>query len=1265
MGKELKRMRYFDGLLLDASCYQLDQDYQRRLLQNHNCYMHTSGIIAGLEVTPYIASLNDDQHTLSDIVCNVVTEDGQKTYRVPENIQESKSCEVIVSEGMALDVIKEDGISRQIYIFKDQPDSKVNLSVHPANKDIYIYVKYAEEDGKQKEDKQFINGYEQSIHTLERGCLGHDENKPEDENKNIIIGKVKLGLANSINTKISTTLYQKDEVGSIKPTTLPDNEITIITNEAFKETTTHETLTKRTEKETGNKIIDMTVTLTDEDTKLKTITNTITTLNDVDNIITKVETITKGKEKKIVTTKTTTIDKDESTKEVTVKTDGQTTDVEDKSKIFWTTNGTVVETTNIAGNVYTKKTDITTTEGTTKTIIDELAEKIQNVNTGKPEIKTKGTNTVTSIAETKDSNGTVVETKEITTVTEIDKTTTTIEDTIGQHKSKTEGASTVTTKTTVKNNNPGEQSITESDVKTVKIDIEETTILDNGLPIKIITITNEDDTKTIKTTTVTKSIVSVVDETVGIATKTNTVETKVEIVDKVSNIKESFTPTIETITDKKPTNELAADIICDAIVKPIKYVKEISCFDSSGNSVRKYSGPSGTELTIGKMIFKMSNQNSGMPFIRTYEEAKKIGLEVESPFTNFTGSVKVNGDLIIKGQLKDSNGGIGGELQVSNSYIQVNSKTDEWKLRDGGLQVYRGETKESPDACLRWSEKRKKWQVGYMYKDANNTNIDVNFYDLAYGDRWENLINHSLVDDLHKHSMLFDSHNVVALEAKETGELLTYRNLSLNDNTMWLRSSGNTNHGLGWYGTGKTFANIAVDGPVLFGLNGGILGTSENGQKAVITWNSNGNVGIGVKSPIDDRLELAGTLKILSDTNPIRFTSNWTGIKNPYLKDAEISNDTSKYQALTIVGNSSAGIKDISGNLIRRVAIWDRLDVNGYLYVNGDMHVSSAIKPSAGDGANGIIFPSDPGGGSGDSAWLKYYARTGEACNLEIGTSNDSNDNICLMTSGNVGIGTYKPADLLDVNGNMRVLSGTNPIRFTSSWDGASSLVSNQAEICNDISREKALILIGNKSSGRRKVSVWDDLYVNGSLTLNGDLKTQCAITPSAGRGENNGISFPKEYNGDSGDSAWIKYFSDELRGGRENMTLEIGIGNDPGDGRYNGAGDRIRLHASGGVWVDGYFYYSSSRELKENIKELPTDKAKTILNGLNPVAFNFIGDTEKTTLGFIAEEVPAEVAALDQKAISPMEIVAVLTSVVKDQRKLISELQQQVESIS
>lgn len=1258
MGKELKRMRYFDGLFLNKDDYKLDQDYQRRLLQLHNRYMHTNGIVAGLEIVPSIATINKEiisdpqsKIQLSKVECRVVTEEGVEVYHVPEGYKEPKLCEVVIQEGMALNQViltdeetkSTESISQQIYICKNHPDSIIDLSGYAVNKDIYLYVDYLEEDT----EKELIRGREQFKHVCERGHIGHSDAKPEDEATNIVLGKVTLGLSSRVDTSINGTIDGKDINEIIKrETTLgqvaENNDGIIGKLEKSFDAANNKYLIKFS---SGSVQTTETISADIDDVTQEPKSKEIVTI-DGDKEKTITITVDTKKIEGVLTTTKKTVD------QINQKVDGSDT-------VLWKLDETIVETTDEINKLHSKKTDCIVTEGNIQKVIAEIAEDIEVE--GKKAVKTTGTITVTETVEINDDTTTESVTKEIVTVTNIDNITfSSTDETTGQKKNITTGKNTVTTKDSSTNDSSTDTN--QSNTKIIDINIEET-IVNSGNQTKSVTISKEIDSEKTKIIRVEKNIVKEEDSRLGIVTKSTTIKTSGQTLEKSGKVVELIS-TENTEVEKAALNNISVNVEYEKVTTSVKFVQEVSCFDADGIPVKKYSGPGGNELTIQKMVFKNSNESGEMPFIKTLEEDKKIGLEVDSPFTNFTGSVSVKGDLIIKGNLIDNGTGDSSddsELSISNCYVQVNSKPQttavQWKLQNGGLQVYRGETKESPDACLMWSEKRRRWQVGYKYKDENENDIDVGFYDIAYGDKWENLVNRSIADDLHMHSKLYSNSNKIALEINKSGELSINENLSLNDKNIWLRSDGNTNHGLGWFGTGKTFAGIAVDGPVLFGLNGGILGTTENGQKPVITWNSSGNVGIGVKNPTDDKLELGGTLKILSDTNPIRFTSSWTTREAAFSRNAEISNDTTNNKALIIVGNRSAGEE-------RRVAIWDRLDVNGYLYVNGNTQITNAIRPSAGSGLNGIIFPNDPGGGGWDSAWIKYYPQSGEACTLEIGTSNDYNDNISLFASGNVGIGTRDPADKLDVYGNMRVLSGTNPIRFTSAWDGTSSLVNNQAEICNDSTRYKSLILVGNKSSGRRKVSVWDDLDVNGSVTLNGNLNTVCAIVPSVGSGPNNGISFPSEYNGDKGDSAWIRYFSDPLRGGRENMTLEIGIGNDPGDGRYNGAGDRIRLHASGGVYVDGYFYYSSSRELKENITKLSTDKAKMILNGLNPVAFNFIGDTEKTTLGFIAEDVPKEVAAVDQKAISPMEIVAVLTSVVKSQRKLISELQQQVESL-
>lgn len=97
----------------------------------------------------------------------------------------------------------------------------------------------------------------------------------------------------------------------------------------------------------------------------------------------------------------------------------------------------------------------------------------------------------------------------------------------------------------------------------------------------------------------------------------------------------------------------------------------------------------------------------------------------------------------------------------------------------------------------------------------------------------------------------------------------------------------------------------------------------------------------------------------------------------------------------------------------------------------------------------------------------------------------------------------------------------------------------------------------------------------------------------------------------------------------------------------------------AGGVWTD-----ASSRALKENIRELNAHQAKEALEALNPVQFTFKADSEEEHVGFIAEEVPDLVATKERNGLSPMDIVAVLTKVVKEQQEAIDTLQKRLASL-
>jgi len=100
--------------------------------------------------------------------------------------------------------------------------------------------------------------------------------------------------------------------------------------------------------------------------------------------------------------------------------------------------------------------------------------------------------------------------------------------------------------------------------------------------------------------------------------------------------------------------------------------------------------------------------------------------------------------------------------------------------------------------------------------------------------------------------------------------------------------------------------------------------------------------------------------------------------------------------------------------------------------------------------------------------------------------------------------------------------------------------------------------------------------------------------------------------------------------------------------------------YCDGSNWTDG-----SSREYKENIKDITTEEALKTLRDMTPVKFTFKRDTTKEiNAGFIAEDVPDLVATKDRKGMNAIEVVAVLAKVLQEQQKTIAELTRRLEEV-
>ncbi|HEX2926985.1 MAG TPA: tail fiber domain-containing protein, partial [Ruminiclostridium sp.] len=158
MSNEIKRMNYFNGLLLKEDDLKLDQNYHMVLHRLHNGYFHDWGIIEGLEVTTVAGYL-----------------------------------QVKVSPGFAIDRKLDDElketIGREIWICENQSDTVIDLSGQEKDTDVYITVTYDET----KCDTDITKGENEPIHMWERGKINlREKGKLGNPSEEIILARVRV-----------------------------------------------------------------------------------------------------------------------------------------------------------------------------------------------------------------------------------------------------------------------------------------------------------------------------------------------------------------------------------------------------------------------------------------------------------------------------------------------------------------------------------------------------------------------------------------------------------------------------------------------------------------------------------------------------------------------------------------------------------------------------------------------------------------------------------------------------------------------------------------------------------------------------------------------------------------------------------------------------------------------------------------------------------------------------------------------------------------
>jgi len=249
-----------------------------------------------------------------------------------------------------------------------------------------------------------------------------------------------------------------------------------------------------------------------------------------------------------------------------------------------------------------------------------------------------------------------------------------------------------------------------------------------------------------------------------------------------------------------------------------------------------------------------------------------------------------------------------------------------------------------------------------------------------------------------------------------SGNLLTGGLISAGGNITGAYILGNGSQLTGLpatYGNANVVANLAALGSNPVSTTGNVTGGNMLTSGTVsATGNITGNYFIGNGSQLTGITVAStyGNANVVANlaalgSNPVSTTGNVT---SGNLLTSGIVSSTGNITAnngmfTTIVNTASytGSIVSVTGNITANNGMFTNIvnvasHTGAVVSVTGNVTANNAtfanvITPSTGTGTTkGIVFPPNPGGGSGDQAFIQYYAVTGENTRLELTVTNDT-----------------------------------------------------------------------------------------------------------------------------------------------------------------------------------------------------------------------------------------------------------------------------------
>lgn len=215
---------------------------------------------------------------------------------------------------------------------------------------------------------------------------------------------------------------------------------------------------------------------------------------------------------------------------------------------------------------------------------------------------------------------------------------------------------------------------------------------------------------------------------------------------------------------------------------------------------------------------------------------------------------------------------------------------------------------------------------------------------------------------------------------------------------------------------------------------------------------------------------------------------------------------------------------------------------------------------------------------------------------------------LCVGSNGNIGLGTKTPQTLID--GSKSAVTGNEALfRFAVSDDSVGRLELNNATSTDGLFIPR----IQGRSGSSNAALINDGLITN-----------------------------------DTGTNPVIVYNAAKTAGGAVvNRPLVV----------YRNNNAALVTFAANGNITATNFITASSRSLKDKIVNLDSARASDALRQLTPVEYVYKDDpTSDLRVGFIAEDVPEIIAEPERKSVPVMDVVALVTRVVKDQQQTIED---------